>query len=176
MVCPSGHIVRGKLVFQSGGRLVRLLRNAQTYRAPGHRAFASCSCQHTSHTSRNCRQSQASPRLGDRRPSRWACRLSTSCQAAASSPHAAVVEKAEAKASKQQGQLVPLPTTDESPELDRIRHSVSSDLLAAIVVAVHYCRHLPKTHLYSTYIAYHHEPVEPIWHTYLPDLKSVRRV
>ena len=151
MLCPSGHIIRGKLVFQSGGKLVRLLRNTQAKRAPGHRAFASCSCQHTSHTNRSCRQSQTSPRLGDRRPNRWACRLSTSCQATASSPHAAVVEKAEAKASKQQGQLVPLPTTDESPELDRIRHSVSSDPHAAVVVVVHHCRHLHKTCMYTVH-------------------------
>ena len=127
MYCPCGRITGGKVVFQTGGRLVRLL-NAHAYRASNHRALASFHCQHTSQTHRNCRLLHTSPRPGDRRPNRWACRLSTSCQAAASSPHAAVIEKAESKASKQTGQLVPLPTTDESPALDRIRHSVSSDL------------------------------------------------
>ena len=128
MSCSSGHIARGKLVLQTGGRLVRLLRTCNLTRASGHRAFLSCAGQHVAHPSRSDPFSHRARILQDRRPNRWGCRLSTSCQVAASSPHAAVVETAEKKSSKQQNQLISLPTTDESPQLDRIRHSVSIDL------------------------------------------------
>lgn len=126
MGCQSGHLVRGKLSLQTSSRLVRLLRS--TSRASSPRPFTSSSCQHCLQTSCTARHTSSSLLLVERRPSTWGCsRLSTSCQASSSSPHAAVIEKAERKASSQQGQLVPLPTTDESPELDRIRHSVSTD-------------------------------------------------
>ena len=128
MSCSSGHIARGKLVLQTGGRLVRLLRTCNLSRASGHRAFLSCAGQHVAHPSRSDPDAHGARIIQDRRPNRWGCRLSTSCQAAASSPHTAVVETAEKKSSKQQNQLISLPTTDESPQLDRIRHSVSIDL------------------------------------------------
>ena len=135
MSCQSGPIVRSKLVLQTGGRLVRLLRSAHPSRAASQRHFTALACRQCGQGLRGSKQAQSIPLLGDRRPSRWGCKLSTSCQATATSPHAAVVEKAEAKVSKQQGQLVPLPTTDESPELDRIRHSVSNDLIWQLCTA-----------------------------------------
>ncbi|DBB11918.1 TPA: hypothetical protein ACH3X3_006058 [Trebouxia sp. C0006] len=132
MSCSSGHIARGKLVLQTGGRLVRLLRTCNLTRASGHRAFLSCAGQHVAHPSRSDPFSHGARILQDRRPNRWGCRLSTSCQVAASSPHAAVVETAEKKSSKQQNQLISLPTTDESPQLDRIRHSCSHVMAMAV--------------------------------------------
>ena len=128
MSCSSGHIARGKLVLQTGGCLVRLLRTYNLSRASGHRAFLSYAGQHVAHPSRSDPVAHGARILQDRRPNRWGCRLSTSWQVAASSPHTAVVETAEKKSSKQQNQLISLPTTDESPQLDRIRHSVSIDL------------------------------------------------
>ncbi len=128
MSCPSGQIARGKLVLQTGGRLVRLLRCANLARASGHKPFASCAGQQSAQLPRGGSLSQRAFLLQERQPNRWGCRLSTSCQVAASSPRTAAVETAEKKSSQQQGQLIALPTTDESPQLDRIRHSVSSDL------------------------------------------------
>ena len=130
MSCPSGRIARSKLVLQTGSRLVRLLRSVNLSRASGHKAFVSCVHQPSEHIPRCGSSVERTFLLNNRRPNRWGCRLSTSCQVAASSPHAAVVETAEKKSSQQQGQLIALPTTDESPELDRIRHSVSADLEA----------------------------------------------
>ena len=128
MSYPSGQIIRGKLSLQHGGRLVRLLRSCDLSRASCPRPFASGRAHPSSHSARqsNLRHTHFLPQA--RRPHKWGCRLTTSCQVAASSPRTAAVESAEAKSSKQQGQLVTLPTTDESPQLDRIRHSVSTDL------------------------------------------------
>lgn len=128
MSYPSGQIIRGKLSLHHGGRLVRLLRSCDLSRASCPRPFASGRAHPSSHFARqpNLRHTHFLPQA--RRPHKWGCRLTTSCQVAASSPRTAAVESAEAKPSKQQGQLVTLPTTDESPQLDRIRHSVSTDL------------------------------------------------
>lgn len=128
MSYPSGQIIRGKLSLQHGGRLVRLLRSCDLSRASCPRPFASGCAHQSSHfaTQPNLRHRHFLPKA--RRPHKWGCRLTTSCQVAASSPRTAAVESAESKSSKQQGQLVTLPTTDESPQLDRIRHSVSTDL------------------------------------------------
>lgn len=107
---------------------MRLLRSCDLSRASCPRPFASGRAHPSSHfaTQPNLRHTHFLPQA--RRPHKWGCRLTTSCQVAASSPRTAAVESAEAKSSKQQGQLVTLPTTDESPQLDRIRHSVSTDL------------------------------------------------
>lgn len=128
MSYPSGQIIRGKLSLQHGGRLVRLLRSCDLSPASCPRPFASGRAHPSTHSARqpNLRHTHLLPPA--RRPHKWGCRLTTSCQVAASSPRTAAVESAEAKSSKQQGQLVTLPTTDESPQLDRIRHSVSTDL------------------------------------------------
>ena len=129
MSYPSGQIARSKLSFQTGGRLVRLLRSCDLSRASSPKPFASVSC--CAHQSSQHYRKPAARHTNflsqDRRPTRWGCKLITTCQVAASSPRTAAVESAEAKSSKQQGQLVTLPTTDESPQLDRIRHSVSTD-------------------------------------------------
>ena len=126
MGCSSGQIARGKLVLQTGSRLVRLLRSAHFAR--GASLFAR---QHSSRQSSGLAQSLP---CQYRRPHKWGCRLSTSCQLVASSPRSAAVETAEKKSSKQQGQLISLPTTDESPQLDRIRHSVSTCLPAGAAI------------------------------------------
>ena len=128
MSYPSGQFVRGRLSLQRGGRLVRLLRSYDLSRASCPRPFASCCAHQSSQSARQPSLRHNHFLSHERRPNRWGCRLTTSCQVAASSPRTAAVESAEAKSSKQQGQLVTLPTTDESPQLDRIRHSVSTDL------------------------------------------------
>lgn len=128
MSYPSGHFVRGKLSLEHGGRLVRLLRSYDLSRASGPRPFAPCCAHQSSHSARQPSLRHSHFLSHEGRSNRWGCRLTTSCQVAASSPRTAAVESAEAKSSKQQGQLVTLPTTDESPQLDKIRHSVSTDL------------------------------------------------
>lgn len=129
MSCPSGQIVRGKLSLQTGGRLVRLLRSCDLSRAscPTASAGVSCCAHQSSQFARKPAARHTSFLSQDRRPNRWGCKLISTCQVAASSPRTAAVESAETKSSKQQGKLVTLPTTDESPQLDRIRHSVSTD-------------------------------------------------
>lgn len=128
MSYPSGQIIRGKLSLQRGGRLVRLLRSCDLSRASCPRPFASGCADQSSHFDRQSNLRHTHCLSKTRRPHRWGCRLTTSCQVAASSPRTAAVESAEIKSLKQQGQLVTLPTTDESPQLDRIRHSVSTGL------------------------------------------------
>lgn len=128
MSYPSGQFVRSRLSLQRGGRLVRLLRSGDLSRASCPRPFASCCVHQSSQSARQPSLRHTQFLSYERRPNRWGCRLTTSCQVAASSPRTAAVESAEAKSSKQQGQLVTLPTTDESPQLDRIRHSVTTDL------------------------------------------------
>ena len=126
MSYPSGQIVRGKLSLQQGGRLVRLLRSCDLSRASCPRPFASCCAHQSSPLARQLTPRHSHFLFQDRRPNRWGCKLTTTCQVAASSPRTAAIESAESKSSKQQGKLIALPTTDESPQLDRIRHSVSS--------------------------------------------------
>lgn len=129
MSYPSGQFVRGRLSLHHGGRLVRLLRGCDLSRASCLRPFASCVCAHqSSQSARQPSLRHAQFLSHERRPNKWGCRLTTSCQVAASSPRTAAVESAEKKSSKQQGQLITLPTTDDSAQLDRIRHSVSADL------------------------------------------------
>ena len=125
MSCPTGHIARGGLVLQGSSRFVRLLRTcgiSQGLKARKALPFSTQHCASRGYADPVLNHTSASSR---HRPSNWGCRLTTSCQVAASSPHAATVQAAEKKQSRKSGGVVTLPTTDESAELDRIRHSVS---------------------------------------------------
>lgn len=106
---------------------MRLLRSCDLSRAPKPFVCLSCRAHQNSQPARHPAARHASFLSQQQRPNKWGCKLITTCQVAASSPRTAAVESAESKSSKQQGQLVTLPTTDESPQLDRIRHSVSTD-------------------------------------------------
>ena len=123
MTCPTGHIARGSIVLQSGNRFVRLLRSCGLSRGVNCKAFSSGQLSQLPTFCAPAAQQNAFCQR--RRPTQWGCRLHTSCQASAGSPHTATVEATEKKQSRQQGHLVALPTTDESASLDRIRHSVS---------------------------------------------------
>ena len=124
MRCPTGHIARSSIALQSRGHFIKLLRSCGLSRGLSCRAFSS------GHLHQPCR-SLCAPAVHQsvssqhRRPTRWGCRLHTTCQASAGSPHAATVEATEEKQKKQKGHLIALPNTDESASLDRIRHSVS---------------------------------------------------
>ena len=125
MSCSTGHIARGGLVLHGSTRFVRFLRTCGLSRGQKARNALPVSTQHCAgrgYANSFLSQTYASSR---HRPTRWGCRLTTSCQVAASSPHAATVQAAEKKQTRKSGGVVALPTTDESAELDRIRHSVS---------------------------------------------------
>ena len=73
-------------------------------------------------------------------PHNWGCDVATSAQAQAGSPAATAVEVAQE--SSTQG-FTELPTTEESPNLERIRHSVSAALCVycATVAGLCWVRH-----------------------------------
>lgn len=124
---PTGHIARSGFALQGSSRLVQLWHTCSLSRPVQSRARVTQISQHC--TGRRHAEPQlrcSFPHLRHR-TARWSCQLTTSCQATASSPHAATVQAAERKQSKKQGGPVALPTTDESAELDRIRHSVCAD-------------------------------------------------
>lgn len=105
---------------------VRLLHTCGLSRAINSRALSSLATQRCANRCHSTSRTSTSFPSAQHRPTKWGCRLTTSCQVAASSPHAATIQTAEKKQSRKSGGVVALPTTDESVELDRIRHSVSS--------------------------------------------------
>lgn len=142
MTCPTGHIARGGFVLQGNNRLARLWHTCSLSRPVSSRALSPVASQDSAHRFQadshlDCIFAHSRPR-----PTKWGCRLTTSCQATASSPHTATVQAAEKKQSKKQGGPVTLPTTDESAELDKIRHSVSIDLSVAYIARTRFAMHV----------------------------------